>query len=77
MKKGKSYLVEWFDAWGNGNYYKEGNDYTPVVICNIGFLCEENDETLVLSSSISEDDAQRSVFVVPWEYIIKVEELIL
>ena len=77
MEKGKIYLVEWFDAWSTGNYYKVANDYTPVVIKNIGFLCEENDDTLVLSSSICEDDSQRSVFVVPWEYIIKVEELIL
>lgn len=73
----KIYLVRWDDAWSNGNgYYREHADYTPMQLWDIGFVCEENEDTLVLASCYSEDDSKRSISIIPWEYIVSIEELV-
>ena len=77
MTHPKIYLVRWDDAWSNGNgYYREDSDYTPMQMTEIGFVCEENDDTLVLASGWAEDESLRHISVIPWEYIISIEELV-
>ena len=76
----KIYLVRWIDAWagGSSSYYRQGNDYTGLDVYDIGFVMEENDDTLVLCSSVESDavDAGRSIACIPWEYIVSIEELV-
>ncbi len=77
MKDRKLYVVSWNDAWNNGSsYYREGNDYTPMKMKDVGYMMEENDETLVICSQITEDDQARHIMTIPWEYITDIEELI-
>lgn len=80
MNKSKIYVVHWIDAWGGGtgSYYREGNDYTGLDVYDVGFVVEENDDTLVLASSIESDktDSGRNLSVIPWDYIVKMEELV-
>ena len=74
----KLYIVRWEDAWGNGSaYYKEGNDYTPVNMLDVGWVMEENNETIVLCSCHCPDDGEyRHVKVIPWKYVVSMEELV-
>lgn len=73
----KLYLVEWKDAWSNGMlYYDKDNSHSPIVNLDVGFVMEENDETIVLCSQINVDDLNRHTMVIPWEFIISMEELI-
>lgn len=76
MEHPKIYLVRWDDAFGNQGYYHKNNDYTPMQITDIGFVCEENDDTLVLASCWAEDESLRHITVIPWEYIVSIEELV-
>ena len=72
------YEVTWFDAWGNGpGYYQKGDDYTPMTMRDIGYVVEENDETLVLCSGMCTDDNRyRHLHIIPWDYIVNIEELV-
>ena len=74
----KLYIVKWDDAWGGGlSYYKEGRDYTPCLMCDVGWVVEENDKTLVLATSYDEDgDQYRSLCIIPWDMVVSMEELI-
>lgn len=77
MEQPKTYLVRWNDAWrGSSGYYREDGDYTPMQIMDIGFVCEENEDTLVIASCYAEDESKRHLSVIPWEYIISIEELV-
>ncbi|MCH7779654.1 MAG: hypothetical protein IH848_02305 [Acidobacteria bacterium] len=70
------YEITWIDAYAKtGAYYDEGDDYTPLQCIDVGYLMEENDETLVIAASLSEGGIARHISVFPWEFIIKIEEL--
>ena len=75
VKEGKLYIVTWGDAWARSGYYQEGSDYMPMIMKDVGWVCEENDETIVLCRSISETDQQRELSIIPWYNIISMEEL--
>ena len=73
----KLYVVTWGDAWSTAvRYYDEDDDYTPLVVTNVGWLCEDNDETIVLATSFAESGALRGVMVIPHADIISIEELV-
>lgn len=76
MKEPKIMVVKWADAWSIGGYYKETNDHTPLLVTDIGFVCEENDDCIVLCMSVDENDSRRHLVIIPWEYIISMEELV-
>lgn len=78
MNLHKIYVVHWRDAWRNQSYYGEENDYTALDVVDVGFLMEENDDTVVLASSIEMDKVHsgRHMSVIPWEYIVSMEELV-
>ena len=69
------YIVKWGDAFANHGYYSSGRDYTPEVMYDIGWMIEENDETIVLARSRSDDGDYRSLSVIPWVNVISMEEL--
>ncbi len=72
----KLYVVTWLDAWSNtSSYYKDDGDYSPMEMVDVGYMMEENDETLVLCSQLTKDGGARHHMVIPWEYIVKIEEL--
>ena len=70
------YLVHWNDAWSTQSYYSKGNDYTSYKSCSIGFMVEENDDTIVISQTSGEDKQERNLLIIPWEYIESIEQLI-
>ena len=70
-------VVKWKDAWSSSvTYYNEDNDFSPIVTVDVGFLMEENDETIVLCSQLCEENRNRHIMVIPWEFIISMEELV-
>jgi len=72
----KLYVVTWKDAWSNSmTYYNEDKSWSPLEVINVGFVMEENDETIVLCSQITPEDSNRHTMVIPWEFIISMEEL--
>ena len=73
----KLYEVTWMDAWHSGvRYYHEGDDYAPLICKDVGYVVEENDETIVMASSISDDGSPRHINVLPWKFILHMEELV-
>ena len=72
----KLYVVTWGDAWGGDIYYNPQGDNTPIKMTNVGWLCEDNDETVVLCQSFSETGRRRDLVVIPHVNIISIEELV-
>jgi len=72
----KLYTVKWGDAWSSFNHYHEGNDYSPMVMEDVGWVVEENDETIVLCTSrCLDNDNKRNLCIIPWCNVISMEEL--
>lgn len=71
-------IVTWGDAYANLAYYEpdRDQDLTPMVIMDVGWVCEENDEVIVLCSSTSETGSMRNLSVIPQVNIISIEEVI-
>ena len=76
FNEGKVYIVTWGDAWARPDYYESEDDHTPMVMKDIGWLCEENDETVVLCRSIAETGQRRQLTIIPWCNVISIEELV-
>ena len=73
----KIYEVTWIDAWQSGpQYYRDGNDYTPMICKDIGYVMEENEDCVVMATSISLDSDPRHINVIPWEFVVHMEELV-
>ena len=70
-------IVTWGDAYANLSYYDThgGQDTTPMISKDVGWICEENDDCIVLVSSVSETGSQRNMSVIPNCNIISIEEL--
>lgn len=71
----KLYVVTWGDAWGGDIYYRPEGDHSPMVMTNVGWLCESNDKTVVLSASFAESGKMRDLTIIPHVNIINIEEL--
>ena len=69
-------IVTWGDAYANLAYYEgpEDRDTTPMLIKDLGWLCEDNGETVVLCSAISETGSKRNLSVIPNVNIVSIEE---
>jgi len=76
MRKLKLYVIKWGDAWGTTNHYDEQGDLSPMIMTDVGWVCEENAETIVLCRSRSETGRCRDLVIIPWYNIIDMEELI-
>ena len=77
VEEPKIYVVRWMDAWASLNtYHDDHGNYTPMVMKDIGFVCEMNDESIVLAQSVSESGALRNLTVIPWEFVIDMKELV-
>ena len=72
----KLYVVTWGAAYGGEVYYSPQGDHSPMVMTNVGWLCENNDETIVLCGSYSETGKRRDMVVIPHVNIISIEELV-
>ena len=72
----KLYVVTWFDSWSSPRYYDDDDDHTPMIIRNVGWLCENNDETIVICQSYSETGNRRGLIVIPHINIVSIEELV-
>lgn len=69
--------VKWLDAWSSLEYYKPDADHSGLECSNIGYLGELGEDSLIMYSSYAECIAsRRGVMVIPWEYVISIEELI-
>ncbi len=68
-------IVTWGDAYASLQYYEPGRerDPSPMVIKDVGWLCEENDETIVICSALSETGSRRNLSVIPIVNIIDIE----
>ena len=75
VKEGVLVVVTWGDAWARADFYERGLDYTPMVVKNVGWVCEENDKTIVLYNSINQSGFERGLTIIPWCNVIKIEEL--
>ncbi len=69
-------IVTWGDAWSRSEYYDKDNDFSPVVVVDVGWLCEENDETLVICKSYNENEDLRGLTIIPWCNVISAEEVV-
>ena len=69
-------IVTWGDAWAKSGYYYPEQENTPMVMTDVGWVCEENDEMIVLCRSMSETDQQRELSLIPWCNVISVEEVV-
>ena len=46
------------------------------MICkDIGYVMEENEDCVVMATSISLDSDPRHINVIPWEFVVSMEEL--
>ncbi len=70
-------IVTWGDAYANLAYYEgpDKHDCSPMIIKDVGWIAEENDECIVLVSSLSETGSRRNMSVIPLVNIIKIEEI--
>ncbi len=70
-------IVTWGDAYSNLSYYDTHGkqDLTPMVIKDVGWICEENDECIVLCCSVAETGSQRNLSVIPNCNVISIEEI--
>ena len=69
------YTVKWADAWASHDYYGEHSSYGPVIMEDVGWVVEENDETIVLGRSRSPTGAYRQLSTIPWDMVVSMEEL--
>ncbi|KKN32971.1 hypothetical protein LCGC14_0808430 [marine sediment metagenome] len=76
VKEGVLVVVTWGDAYERSGYYEAAADHSPLLIKDVGWVCEENDETIVLCRSLTEVGQRKILCVIPWCNIIKVEEII-
>ena len=76
MSRYKLYVVEWIDAWATDAYYNETHDFTPIVMTDVGWLCENNDETIVLCQSYSETGRRRTLTTIPHINVVSIVELV-
>ena len=82
MKKGDEIkepilvIVTWGDAYERGGYYDSGGDHTPLIVKDVGWICEENDETLVLCRSLTEVGQRKIMCIIPWVNVIRIEEIV-
>ncbi len=68
-------IVTWGDAYERSGYYDAVGDHTPLIVKDVGWICEENDETLVLCRSLTEVGQRKVLCIIPWCNVIKIEEL--
>ena len=69
--------ITWSDAWSSSDYYKEGEDNTSFNMKDVGYLCEDNGDCVVIASCwCTDDDRLRHVKGIPWVNILKYEELV-
>lgn len=68
-------IVTWGDAYASLSYYEPNvdRDVTPMIIKDVGWVCEENDETIVLCQSLSEKGSRRNLSVIPLVNIISID----
>ncbi len=79
MKHKSIVLVTWLDAWSSGSTYDPDGDHTGLLSKSVGFEMEYTDVSIVLATLIAEgcEDRDVRVMIIPTEYIVKVEELVL
>ena len=63
--------VKWLDAWTSEKFYYDDTEYTGAPIYSTGFICEENDEGLILSGQhfpphLGDEPLQRRISFIPW-----------
>ena len=77
MKEPTLCIVTWGDAWAMHGYYDPEGDNTPAVMQDVGWIAEENDETIVLyrSRAMEGSEGKRQVSVIPLCNVIKIEEV--
>jgi len=76
FRERKLYVITWGDAWAKlGEYHSEG-DHTPMKLEDVGWVVEENEETICICTSRSEVGNERNLTVIPWYNVISMEELI-
>ncbi len=69
-------VVTWGDAYEHSGYYESVSDHSPLIVKDVGWICEENDETIVLCRSISQSGQRRILSTIPWCNVIKIEEIV-
>ncbi len=71
------YVIEWYDAWSNGDsYYTSDTKCEPMLIVDVGFVCEENDEGVLLAASNCPDDkGLRHIKFIPHGMIKSISEV--
>lgn len=71
-------IVKWSDAFfRQGSYYGNDKDYTPYILESVGYLMEQNEETVVLCSDYSpEDECYRHIASIPLVNVISITELV-
>ena len=73
----KLLIITWDDAWSNAaGYYDTTYTYKPISCVEVGWLVEDNDEGMVLCTSMSEQVGYRKETFIPHGMITKIEELI-
>ena len=77
IKVNKLYIITWDDAWVGNRTYDSDNDYSPLRTQDVGWVVEENDETIVIATSFTPDlESYRHVTVIPWDMVVSMEELV-
>lgn len=73
----KLYIVTWIDAFATHGYYNKDNSYEPIVMKDVGWVVDENEESIVLSRShCPVEDDWRQLSVIPWVNVVSMEELV-
>jgi len=71
-------LVTWKDAWSNATgHYDPTYDYEALLMEDVGYLVLENDEGILLAHTLQNNKSYRGETFLPWEMVVKVEEIVL
>lgn len=75
----KIYAVQWQDAWSHDDgYYDSNSKYSSMTIIDVGFLCEDTDDGVLLASSnCIEDGGRRHLKFIPTAMIDSIWEVTL
>ena len=66
----KMVCIKWSDAWSSDQYFDPDRSYDGLEAYSAGFLCEENDDGIVLAKiAFPETEDKRRFSFVPWGMI--------
>ncbi len=75
MKDFPLWRVEWIDSTNRGGWQEAGKDLDLSKCITVGFLVKDNDERVVIASSIDDNDEIANLTAIPRQVVTKMERI--